>query len=256
MRKMGKSAGVILTLLLCGAGLAAAEDKVLPLPAEDQQKLDSLLGPGVVGQALPCKPIQDASVYFPLHDRAMTFKVTSGKNAGKIQNLAVGQVERPGGKQAWRFQLSPSLAGFIRLTPDGTLTMPAVSDAGEGLVVFATPGNPFLPQGMQPGETRSYSQAVSVNYIDDPMERDYSGSLKGTYTYLGTYRVTVPAGTFDAMLLRTKCEGKVGPAHTHNTAYNLFAPGVGMVAMIMQEDVKAFWIFNIDSTTGKVLMTK
>ena len=68
MRKMGKSAGVILTLLLCGAGLAAAEDKVLPLPAEDQQKLDSLLGPGVVGQALPCKPIQDASVYFPLHD--------------------------------------------------------------------------------------------------------------------------------------------------------------------------------------------
>jgi hypothetical protein len=29
-----------------------------------------------------------------------------------------------------------------------------------------------------------------------------------------------------------------------------------MVAMIMQEEVKAFWIFNIDSTTGKVLMTK
>jgi hypothetical protein len=68
--------------------------------------------------------------------------------------------------------------------------------------------------------------------------------------------VTVPAGTFDAVLLRVECAGKVGPAHTHNTAYNLFAPGVGTVAMIMQEDVKAFWIFNIDSTTGKVLTAR
>jgi hypothetical protein len=46
--------------------------------------------------------------------------------------------------------------------------MPAVGDSGEGLVVFTTPANPFMPQGMKPGETRSYSQKVSVNYIDDP----------------------------------------------------------------------------------------
>lgn len=31
---------------------------------------------------------------------------------------------------------------------------------------------------------------------------------------------------------------------------------LGMVAMIMQEDVSAFWIYNIDSTVGKVLMTR
>jgi hypothetical protein len=29
-----------------------------------------------------------------------------------------------------------------------------------------------------------------------------------------------------------------------------------MVAMIMQENIKAFWIFNIDSTSGKVLVGK
>ena len=65
-----------------------------------------------------------------------------------------------------------------------------------------------------------------------------------------------PAGTFPAVLFRVNCEGKVGPAHTHNTGYNFFAPGVGMVAMILEEDVTAFWLFNIDSTTGKVLMSK
>jgi hypothetical protein len=41
-----------------------------------------------------------------------------------------------------------------------------------------------------------------------------------------------------------------------NTGYKFFAPGIGMVAMILEEDVTAFWLFNIDSTTGKVLVSK
>jgi hypothetical protein len=76
--------------------------------------------------------------------------------------------------------------------------MPAITDSGEGVVVVTTPANPFIPKGMQPGETRTYSQQVSVNYLDDPSDQKYSGSLTGTYTYVGTYQVTVPAGTFPA----------------------------------------------------------
>jgi hypothetical protein len=70
---------------------------------------------------------------------------------------------------------------------------------------------------------------------------------------MGTYQVTVPAGTYEAVLMRLRCEGKVGPAHTQDRAYYWFAPGVGVVAMISQEDVTAFWIIHIDTTTGKVL---
>jgi hypothetical protein len=134
--------------------------------------------------------------------------------------------------------------------------MPAVSDPGEGVAVVTTPANPFVPKGMQPGETRSFSQQVSVNYLDDPGDQRYSGSLSGTYTYLGTYQVTVPAGSFPAILFRAKSEGKVGPAHTSDTAYSFFAQNVGLVAMITQEDVTAFWLFHINTTTGKVLMSK
>ena len=134
--------------------------------------------------------------------------------------------------------------------------MAAITDTGEGVVVVTTPANPFLPKGMQPGEARTYTQQVSVNYLDDPGDQRYSGSLTGTYTYVGTYQVTVPAGTFPAVLFRVKCEAKVGPAHTQNTGCNFFAPGAGMVAMIVEEDVTAFWLFNIDSTTGKVLMSR
>ena len=59
--------------------------------------------------------------------------------------------------------------------------------------------------------------------------------------------------SYPALLMRLKFEGKVGPANTEDTAYYLFAPNVGVVAMISQEDVEAFWIIHIDTTIGKVL---
>jgi mannose-6-phosphate isomerase-like protein (cupin superfamily) len=77
--------------------------------------------------------------------------------------------------------------------------------------------------------------------------------MNGSYTYVGTYQVTVPAGTYSAILMRMKIDGKVGPAHTEDTAYYFFAPQGGMVAMISQEDVEAFWVIHIDTTIGKVL---
>jgi len=257
MNPIRKSVIVILGYLLA-VGLplrsaSAADDTVLPLPPEDEQEITKLLGPGVVGQALPCAPVTDTSVYFPLQERQASFLVTSGKNAGNTQMLAVKKRNRPNGQTAWRAALSPTLAGFVQQTVGGDLMMPAVTDSDHDVIVFTNPANPFVLKNMQPGESRDFTQTVAVNYLDDPTRRDYSGSLSGTYTYVGTYQVTVPAGTYSAVLMRLKFKGKVGPAHTEDTAYYFFAPKVGVVAMISQEDVEAFWIIHIDTSTGKVL---
>jgi hypothetical protein len=232
---------------------AWAEGPVLPLPAADEKELTALLGPGVVGKALPSEPIDDVTRYFPLQERAPSYRVTAGKTAGETHTLNVAKGKRPNGRPAWRLELAQSLAAFIRQTDEGDLIMPAVADSGEGVLIVTTPPNPFLLKGLQPGETRTFSQSVAVNYLDNPTERDYSGTLTATYTYVGTYQVTVPAGTYEAVLMRLNCEGKIGPAHTEDTAYYLFAPGVGLVAMVSQEDVEAFWVVHIDTTNGKVL---
>jgi hypothetical protein len=246
---------VVVSLFLLGADSARAQGVVLSLPPEDQQTINAQLGPGVVGKALPSTPIEGASVYFPLREKTSIYQVTAGPNAGNMQTLGVAKVRRLNGKSAWRFQLSPSLTGFIRQTPEGDLIMPTVGDTGEGVVVITTPAKPFVMRGMKPGESRSYVQRVVVNALDDPADQEYSGSLNGTYTYLGTYQVTVPAGIYAAVLFRLKCQGKVGPAQTHDTAYYFFAPGRGVVAMISQENATAFWIIHIDTTSGKVLTT-
>jgi hypothetical protein len=68
--------------------------------------------------------------------------------------------------------------------------------------------------------------------------------------------VKVPAGTYKTVPLRLKCQGKVGPADTHDSAYYFFALGKGVVAMINQEDATAFWIIHIDTSSGKVLTSR
>ena len=239
---------IVLTLIK-----ARAEEVVLPLPPDDQQIIEKRLGANVVGDALPSKPIDDPTALFPFHDEAITYRFTSGKNKGKSQTETLAKVQRPGGQFVWRLQLAPSLVGYLKQTPAGDIVISAVADTGEGALVLTTPANPFLPRGMKPGETRSYSQQVSIRYLDDITDERYSGKLKTDYTYVGTFRVTVPAGVFDAILLRNKVEGKIGPAHAHGTSYNFFAPGAGLIAMILQQRVAAFWIYNVDGAGGKIL---
>jgi len=246
----------VLVTLLVESGSSYAQGVVLPMPQEDRQMITTKLGSNVVGQALPSAAIDDVSGYFPLEESAAIYQVTSGPNAGKSQKLGLAKVRRPNGAAAWRFQFSPTLAGFIHQTQQGDLMIPAVGDMGEGVVVITTPANPFVMKGIKPGESRSYTQQVRVNALDDPADQKYSGVLRGVYTYVGTYQVSVPAGTYKAVLLRVSCEGRVGPADTHDSAYYFFAPGKGVVAMINQEDATAFWIIHIDTSSGKVLSSR
>ena len=144
-----RTAVVVASVLVALCGRAAAQGQVLPLPDGDQQRISKLLGPDIVGQALPSAPISDPSVYFPLSERIHTFHVTSGPNAGKQQTLHVAKEQRPNGNPARRFEMSPSLFGFINKSDGGDINMPAVSDTSEGVVIVTTPSNPFVLRGMR-----------------------------------------------------------------------------------------------------------
>ena len=245
---------VVLTgVVLVSFQAVRAQGTVLSLAPEDRQMIESRLGPGVIGEALESSRIDDISAYFPLQEVSSSYQVVSGRTAGSTQVLALTKVKRPNGRIVWRLQLSPTLSTFIRPTANDDLIMPAVSDPGEGVVVIMTPATPLLLKGMKPGESRVYVQRVTVEKLDDPSDKEYSGTLRGSYTYLGTYRVRVPAGVYDAALFRLKWRGKVGPAETHDTAYYFFAPGKGLVAIIRQENATAFWLIHIDTSSGKVL---
>ena len=134
--------------------------------------------------------------------------------------------------------------------------MPAVTDTAEGFLILTTPPSQFLPRLLSPGQSKAFTHKIAANYLDNPTDTDHSGSLTGQLTYVGCYQLTVPTGTFPAVLTRHHSTGSVGPASVEDTSWAFFSPGVGIVAMGTQEDVAAFWIYHVDTTTGKVLVSQ
>jgi hypothetical protein len=65
--------------------------------------------------------------------------------------------------------------------------------------------------------------------------------------------VTVPAGSFDAALIRWDYKGSVGPANVKETLYRFIAPRAGMVAMINNRHISAMLIYNDKTKLGKLL---
>ena len=179
MLKQMTLAAIVIVALPIASGLLHAQGVILPLSPQDRQIITAKLGPGVVGNALPSATIEKVSLYFPLKEGAAVYQVTSGSNVGKSQTLRLAKVRRPSGTSAWRFEFSPTLAGYIHETAQGDLLLPAVGDIAEGVVVITTPANPFMMRGMKPGESRSYTQQVRVKALDDPADQKYSGVLSG-----------------------------------------------------------------------------
>jgi hypothetical protein len=97
---------------------------------------------------------------------------------------------------------------------------------------------------------------VKVYALHDPTHLKYKGQLKVTHTYLGAYEITVPAGKYETVLIRSSYVGKVGPAHVVDGGYTFYARGVGIVASVERMHVTAFLFYDKRTKTPKVLIQR
>ncbi len=97
---------------------------------------------------------------------------------------------------------------------------------------------------------------VKVYDLGDPGDLTHQGSLDVIYSYVGAYKVTVPAGTYDAALIKWSYNGSVGPANVEDTQYRFLAEEVGIVAAVEKKDITAMLVYNDNSKYGKVLVSK
>jgi hypothetical protein len=107
--------------------------------------------------------------------------------------------------------------------------------------------------GLQPGQSATASHQVEVYDLSNLSQVSHSGTLDITYRHLGTHRVTVPAGIFDAVLVKWSYSGKIGPANIKDSQYRFLVPNVGMVAMIQIRSISALLVYNDHSKRGKLL---
>jgi hypothetical protein len=202
----------------------------------------------VVGNPVPAFTI-DAGLA-TLSAGTRLYQVVSGPNAGNTEQHVIAKMS--GKANEWRYTIGDRSV-ILQEVPGQSLSIISENDADQGVVTRYTPPQPLLIAGMNAGDTKELTMQVNVYDLGDPTDLEHQGSLNVTLTYVGAYQVTVPAGTYNAALLRWHYSGTIGPATVEDTQARFVAPGVGMVAAAEKRDVAAFLIYNDNTKVGRVL---
>jgi hypothetical protein len=224
---------------------------VVPLPAQMRNAAERYL-PGVVGEAVPAFPIDPGLAQLAAGTRRYEI-VGGGQGTTEEHVIAPVSGDKTGGQ--WRYQVGARTV-FLQQVPGQSLSVVSEEDSDQGVLTRYNPPEPLLIAGMNAGDSKSLTMKVNVYDLSDPKDVEHKGSLDVTLTYVGAYRVTVPAGTFDAALLKWDFKGKIGPASVEDIQARFVAPDVGMAAAAEKRDVAAFLIYNDNTKVGKVLAQK
>jgi hypothetical protein len=253
LRRLAACIVPLLMLGVCFGAAAQSTGPVIPLSDADRGQLDALLGKGVVGEALPSAPLQDPGSYLPRHGRTLTYQVVTPGEKPAIENHEITETTEAAYQPGWHYSVGDVGEIYIQKDADGHAATVAEKDLDKKVLSRFIPGDPLVLSGLQPGQSAASSHRVEVHDLANLNAVSHSGTLDVTYSHLGTHRVTVPAGTFDAVLVKWSYSGKIGPATIKDAQYRFLVPHVGMVAMIQIRSISALLVYNDHSKRGKLL---
>ena len=244
---------VMAAILLGGLPVAGwAKGGALPaLAGPDRQRLEQALGPGVVGAPVSMPAVDPETLLAPEHG-SRTFRLLAGKDQGKdeLHSLAAGQ------KSGWDYRVGDAEILRLAREPDGSIVLAGVEDRQENVATRYDPPKPLLMKGAAAGQQFTVHMGVKVFDAKQPDRLRHTGTMDVTADYLGAFRVKVPAGSFDAVLIRYSANGKIGPARLDNRQYAFYAPGVGLVASVEAREVSALAVYHSTEQAAKVLAAK
>ena len=229
--------------------------KIIELQAEDKEAL-AILGKGVVGKAVPAKPITDTAKLMPLNEGKWTYRVLAGDHKGTNQEDIIARPKYDEYGKSWRRVVGKKRIEYYRVGNSGKIDMASEVDLVEDVLTRYTPMFPVMFNGMRPGEKNEVETDIGVYDLHDLTDEKYKGHLKVTHTYVGAYEVIVPAGKYRTVLIKSSYTGKVGPASVNDVGYMFYAEGVGMVASVERSHVAAFLFYDKKTKTPKILVHK
>lgn len=225
-----------------------AEDLSLLAP-EDRREIEELLGKDLIVAALPPRPLLAPAHYLPQKTGGIVYEVR-GKGKKPVEEHHDITVDASGTityeiKGVSRREMSVGDQEHGGITKE--------FDFDQGVVSTFNPPQPLILPGLKPGDSYTVEVAVSVADIDNPTDEDYSGKLGIIYQPLGRYHIKVPAGNFDADLIKWTYAGDIGPADVKTTQYRFVAEGAGMVAMVEFRSVSAVLVYHEKTKVGRLL---
>jgi hypothetical protein len=225
------------------------------LPPADRKNLDQYLGQGVVCEAVACYPLPNGIEDIVPQRPQATWRmlVVSGADKGK-QRLSTESRPQQAVDHEFKWDTGDGTdIYFVTIDKSHDLLKGALQDNQESVITRYTPPEPLFLAALKPGETRHVSSKVSVAKLSNPQVETHRGKFEIDFTYIGAYRVNVPAGKYDAILLKESVKGHVGPASIQKTNYYLAAKNTGFVAIVEIDDVSALLLYQDHTREGEVL---
>ena len=227
-----------------------------PLAEQDRLVIEKSLGKGMVGEAIAAPKIENPATYVELTTVNRTYRFLAGPNRGKDEIFRFFPMKQGRSSATWHYDLGGGEVGFVDVKADGNVVIAGIQDSKEGVVTQYSPPEPVLLKGLGAGDEKKLRMLVRVCDLKHPDDLTHEGWLDVVYRYLGAYRLKVPAGTYDTVLIKSTFNGEIGPATVDDTQYRFFARGTGMVATVEQRDVSAFLVYRPHTEVAKVLVTK
>lgn len=239
-------------IALCGEPTSG---KIFQLSDKDRENL-KILGESVVGKAMPARPVVSIKDLMPLMNGEWVYRITAGKDRGDEQTDSIGRSKNENAKKPWRRMVGKKYIEYFRAKKDGKLIVVSEADLTENVITHYDPPVMVMYDGLKPGETIDQEIKITVYDLDDPTDEKYSGKLHVTHSYVGAFEVSVPAGKYETVLLKSTFVGKVGPASVKDFGYLFFSKNYGVVASVERMHVGAFLFYNKTTRTPKVLLRK
>ncbi|MDG2200882.1 MAG: hypothetical protein P8K80_06830 [Phycisphaerales bacterium] len=249
---------ILLDWLGVSQAIAANPIETSPLLTDEDRTMLDLLGPGVVVGPLDQPGIEDIAPWYPLQNQKGSYQRTISGQSSKSVTVLLTHVDRyphdPPGSSAGAWTLNTTNRDIkYFLLKDGDLMLPTEVNINQGVATIFDPPEPVLLAGLKTGESRTVESKIAVYDLHKPKDKKYTGTLKFIYADKGAWRVTVPAGTFDARLIVVTAEGKIGPGNIRSGYLVFYAKDVGRVAFVARRHVSAYLVYNKTTQHALVL---
>jgi hypothetical protein len=233
-----------------GTGVGAHDLQPSAVATEAQE----VLGNGVVGGPQSAWPLTDLATVARWEPGEWWYRITAGPRRGETERESLVLNSTTSGR-AWTRTVGEEYTLHLRQSAERNLLLPTqIAHAHKALVHFDPPLS-YLLVDLRPGERRVFEGKIEVYSLRNPAKRWYSGRILATTVYGGVYRITTPAGTFTAALIKTDYQIDIlSVVSVTDTLHTFYARGVGKVAEAESRRV-AMGLIKADTKAGKILLS-
>lgn len=248
----------LLTWLCVWSGMvfAHAESKVDVYKNMDAKVLAHLtqLGEGVVIQEIDAPVLNSPAQWVGRSEGEYLFRFVTGDDHGKTEQMEIHKPDPHKPNVAWSRHIGDTMIEDIAVVDGQGVSIHTETDAEHGFRIEIHPGI-NIPTGAKKGDSWQEESALTIYDLDAPDKIAHRGTMSTVRRYLGAYKVRLPAGDFDAILLEEDYRIHVGPLKGTDTRYVFYSKGLGVVAEVEGIRASAVIVFHMKSDSAKVLVS-